>query len=76
MILALTFFNASAMVYVMPPGGKREGSGRKPGRVANVNINVRIPEAELEAAKTAAKEQGYPERKFSEWVREAIRRFL
>lgn len=56
-------------------GGYREGSGRKPGIVANRNLNIRIPEAELEAAKAAAAEQGYIGR-FSEWVREAMRRML
>lgn len=56
-------------------GGARKGAGPKKVIDANRNLNIRIPEAELEAAQAAAAEQGYVGR-FSEWVREAMRRML
>jgi hypothetical protein len=56
-------------------GGARPGSGRKPGRVTDQNVNIRIPGVELKAAKYAAKRDGF-EDNFSEFVREALRRML
>jgi predicted DNA binding CopG/RHH family protein len=58
----------------MEHGGARPGAGRKPGRKVDTSLNIRIPTEELEAAKHAAEKQGYT--KFSEWVREALRRML
>lgn len=56
-------------------GGARPGAGRKPGRVTDRNVNIRIPHVELKTAKDAAKRDGFGDN-FSEFVREALRRML
>lgn len=58
----------------MERGGARPGAGRRPGRVTDENLNIRIPAAELEAAKYAATKNKWTN--FSEFVREALRRML
>lgn len=54
-------------------GGARPGAGRPAGIVADKNINIRIPAVELKNARAAAARD---DMRFSEWVREAIRRML
>lgn len=57
-------------------GGARPGAGRPAGRVADTNLNIRIPVAELEAAQHAYEKQPKRWPSFSEFVREALRRML
>lgn len=54
-------------------GGARPGAGRKPGKITDANLNIRIPQVELDNAKEAARDADFT---FSEWVREALRRMM